>query len=104
MTGGTVARRDEPDDEDDEEPDWGAGDDYDPDDPETYPQGLYADDGPPTVPCPHCGADIFEDAEQCPKCGRYMSREDQPGGKSGAWWVLVVLALAAVAAWVTGRG
>jgi hypothetical protein len=99
--------RDEPDEEDEygDDPDWDTGDDYDPEDPETYPQGLYDDDGPPNVPCPHCGAGVFEDAEQCPKCGAYLSREDAPtGNKSGAWWVLIVLCLFAAALWALGRG
>ena len=101
-------RYDEPD-EDEGEGDWEPdADHYDPDDPETYPPGLYDDDGPPTVPCPHCGEEMFEDAEQCPECGQYVSKEDAPAapgaGKSGAWWILVLLALAAVLMWITGRG
>ena len=102
-------RYDEPDEDEDEEPDWEPDEDhYDPDDPETYPHGLYDDDGLPTVPCPHCGEEVFEDSERCPECGQYISKEDAPAtpgaGKSGAWWVLVLLALAAVLLWITGRG
>lgn len=98
-------RRDEPDDEDDSDPDWDTGDDYDPDDSETYPQGLYDDDGPPLVPCPHCRADIFEDSEQCPECGRYLTGEDAPAaGKSSAWWILIVLTLLAIALMVSRGG
>jgi hypothetical protein len=100
-----VARtREEPDEDGD---DWEDDEDhYDPDEPETYPSGLYDDDGPPTVPCPHCGAEILEDSEQCPKCGSYISKEDTPAGvgKSAAWWVLIVLALAAAAMWAVGWG
>ncbi len=93
-------RRDDPDEDED---DW-DGDEYDPDDPETYPQGLYDDDGPPTVPCPHCRADVFEDSERCPRCGTYLSAEDRPAGaKSGAWVVVMVLALLAAAMWAAGR-
>jgi hypothetical protein len=100
-------RDDEPDEDEDEDSEWEPdGDDYDPDDPETYPHGLYDDDGPPTVPCRHCGAEILEDSEQCPKCGRYLSEEDAPAtvGKSGPWWILVLLALAAVVMWIVGGG
>jgi hypothetical protein len=90
---------------DEDEDDWNDEDDYDPEEPETYPSGLYDDDGPATVPCPYCGAEIIEDAEQCLRCGRYISKEDSPPiGNSGAWWVLVLLALAAVVMWVVGRG
>lgn len=94
-------------DEDDDEDDSGEYDayrDYDPDEPETYPQGLYADDGPPTVPCPYCQREILEDADRCPHCENYVSREDAPpASKSRGWIVLMVLALVAAAIWVAGR-
>lgn len=87
-------RRYDPDDEDD----------YDPDEPETYPHGLYDDDGPPAVPCPYCREEIAEDVERCPHCGNYLSREDAPPGerKSPAWVILMVLALLAAAFWAFG--
>lgn len=92
-------RRDEPDDDDwDSSDDYDAEDDYDPDDPETYPSGVYADDGPATVACQHCKAEILEDSEQCPRCGNYLSKEDAPAeAKSGPWVVLMILALLAAA-------
>ncbi len=99
-------RHDEPDDDDSGEYDaYDAGTDYDPDDPETYPAGLYVHgDGRAVVPCPHCRAEIDEEAEQCPKCGMFISKEDAPReGKSATWIVLVVLALLAAVAWVFGR-
>jgi hypothetical protein len=98
-------RRDDPDDEDDYDPDddYDADRDYDPDDPETYPAGVYADDGPATVPCPHCKAEVFEDSERCPRCGNYLSAEDAPReGKSGPWVMLMALALLAALLWVLG--
>jgi predicted nucleic acid-binding Zn ribbon protein len=91
---------DDPDDWDDE---YDAARDYDPDDLETYPEGLYGDDGPPTVPCPHCRAEIIEDSEQCPRCGNYLSREDAPPRRGGAWVILMILALIAVAILVAGN-
>jgi hypothetical protein len=88
------------DSEDGDEPDgddYDAETDYDPDDPETYPAGLYVDNERAVVPCPHCKAEIDEESEQCPKCGTFISREDAPReGKSAVWVVLVVLALLAV--------
>lgn len=97
----------EPDDDEDDgyDPDDDSDDeqDYDPDDPETYPAGVYDDDGPASVPCPYCKRPIFEDAERCPHCENYVSREDSPpGSKSKFWFVLMVLALLAAAAWVLG--
>jgi hypothetical protein len=80
----------------DDDDDYDAYRDYDPDDPDTYPEGLYVDDELPTVPCPQCKEDILEEAEQCPHCGYYVSREDTPAGrKPGAWVVVMVLALLA---------
>jgi hypothetical protein len=89
-----------------EEPDgddYDAETDYDPDDPETYPSGVYVDDERAVVPCPHCRAEIDEEAEQCPKCGMYVSEEDAPRqGKSAVWIVLMLLALLASLVWVLG--
>lgn len=45
--------------DDDEYPDWSNDAD---------------DDAVDLVPCPHCGAEIYEDAEQCPICGEYVIR------------------------------
>lgn len=95
----------DPDDDGDgdDDYDW-KNEDYDPDDEETYPSGVYDDDGPATVGCPHCRAEIIEDSERCPKCGAYISMEDAPGGGlSAGGWVLMVLMLLAVAMWVLGR-
>ena len=57
-----------PDDDSGEYDAYDAETDYDPDDPETYPAGLYTDDERSVVPCPYCRAEIDEEAEQCPKC------------------------------------
>ncbi len=95
----------EPEDEDEYDPsdDYDAYRDYDPDDPETYPAGIYDDDGPPLVPCPYCKEEIAEDTERCPECGNYLSREDQPvERRSLSWFVLVVLVLLIVAVWIFG--
>src|SRR5215210_8726605 len=90
-------RYDEP--EDDEGDDYDAETDYDPDDPETYPAGLYVDDERALVPCPHCRAEIDDESEQCPKCGMYISREDASGeGRSPVWVILMALALLAAIA------
>lgn len=44
-----------------------------------------------TVPCPYCGEPYFEDAPQCPQCGNYVSREDQPYTHKPFWYALIVL-------------
>lgn len=99
--------REEPDEDEtddwDESDEYDAGRDYDPDDPETFPAGVYDDDGPTTVSCPYCKADVFEDSEQCPRCGTYITGEDAPQQRAGAWVILMILALLAVALWISGR-
>jgi len=86
------------DDEDDEDDTDDFDDDgYDPEEPETYPQGLYDDEGPATIPCPHCATDMLEDSERCPNCGMYLSKEDVPAkSRNGLWMIVAILALLAV--------
>jgi uncharacterized paraquat-inducible protein A len=58
--------------------------DFDADeDPEDWEYPDDEDDDDETMSCPHCRASIYDDAERCPKCGSYLSREDagvSPGG------------------------
>ena len=77
-------------------------DDWD-DDEDELPEGVYSDDEIPTVPCPYCRAEISEEAQWCPRCENYLSREDAPpsgGSKSRFWIVMMLLALAAALWWV----
>jgi predicted nucleic acid-binding Zn ribbon protein len=50
--------------------------------------------------CPHCGSAVFDDAERCPFCGYYLSREDWPARRS--WVILagVAACLAVVFLWI----
>jgi len=50
------------------------------------------DDDEPTVDCPYCGAEILEEAQRCPHCGEYLSREDAPLEKK-PWWILLGVGL-----------
>jgi hypothetical protein len=56
-----------------------------------------------TAPCPHCGVEIYEDAERCPHCGQYLSEEDRPAARR-PWWIIVGASacLYAVYRWITG--
>lgn len=80
--------------------------DNDPDDDwsdsDELPEGVYHDDEIPTVPCPYCRREISEEAERCPHCENYLSREDAPSGsgRSPFWIVAMILALAAALWWV----
>jgi len=54
-----------------------------------------------TIPCPHCGRPIYDEAERCSYCENYISKEDsRPTPKK--WWILVGLAvcLAIALVWV----
>lgn len=102
-------RREVQDDDDDDDEGYDPSDeydayrDYDPDDEETYPDGVYNDDGPPVVPCPYCKREIAEDAERCPYCENYLSKEDAPPSQK-SWFTIVMLALAILIAvmWLFG--
>lgn len=74
-------------------------DDLDEDDLDEPEDGEGDDD--PTAPCPHCGVDVYDDAERCPSCGRYLSVADAPRLAPPAWIVVgVVAALAGLLWWV----
>ena len=54
-----------------------------------------------THPCPYCGKPVYEQAELCPHCRSYISREDAVPHKP-RWVVIVVIVLVAafVLTWV----
>jgi hypothetical protein len=56
-------------------------------------------DDEPTVPCPYCRREIFEDSPRCPHCGQYISAEDSPPGRK-PWWIVVGVLLCLAAIWV----
>ena len=62
------------------------------------------DDSAETVPCPYCGADVYEQAEVCSRCGAYISTEDAPARKP-TWMVIASLAVLAAMGlyWVLRR-
>ena len=51
-----------------------------------------SDDETETMPCSHCGAEIYEDAEQCPVCGEYVSFSTSVWHGKSLPWVLIGLA------------
>lgn len=62
-------------------------------------ESLGGDDGE-TVACPECRDPVYEDAERCPNCGHYLSRED--ASRRRPWWVVagVLACLATVFWWI----
>lgn len=76
-----------------------ADDDWDDDDVDS---GDDSDDGDePTVACPYCRNEIFEDSPRCPHCERYLSREDSAAPRRPLWVVVTALVcLAAILWWI----
>ncbi len=65
---------------------WGEStddlDDYE------YPDSDPQDeDSSDTIVCPECGADVYEDAEQCPVCGEYLIMDTRPWSGKPIWWI-----------------
>jgi endogenous inhibitor of DNA gyrase (YacG/DUF329 family) len=40
----------------------------------------YDEDDTDQAPCPHCGAEVYDDADRCPECGQNIVRGQGPGG------------------------
>ena len=51
-----------------------------------------ADDGTAElVPCPACGEEIYEEAEQCPHCGNYVVRSTSAFAGRPIWFCVLGL-------------
>lgn len=50
------------------------------------------DDDEPTIPCPFCRAEIWEDAPRCPRCGNELGGADMPPQRR-PWWVMITALL-----------
>lgn len=51
------------------------------------------------VACPSCGADVYEDVEQCPACGEWIEHSTHPFAGRSTWFVgLGLLGIAATIA------
>jgi predicted nucleic acid-binding Zn ribbon protein len=75
--------------DEDDDSDGGYESDEDLDD--EYADVNYDDEDNVTINCPYCAAEIYEDAEQCPHCGQYISDEDAPREGKPAWLIVVIL-------------
>ena len=64
---------------------------------------LDEDDETFTLPCPECGADVYEDAVRCPACGNYITHPTSVWhGRPGWWIVLGLLGVVALILVLTG--
>lgn len=68
-----------------------------------YPEEDDDDGSDLTIPCPYCEEPVYEEAECCPSCGKYLSREDAP--RRLPWWLILglILSIAVVLRWVVLR-
>lgn len=90
-------------------PDLGESDDV----PEDNPEGLsddempldddlerYGDDeGADLVACPHCGQEVYDNADRCPHCRMNIisGRDPAKRPRRWAWWVMAAAILTAIA-------
>lgn len=61
----------------------------------------YGDESDATemLPCPHCGAPVYEESQRCPACGDYIVFDSSPLSGRPAWWIILgVLGVTAVIA------
>jgi hypothetical protein len=50
-----------------------------------------------TLPCPECGAEVYEESPQCPHCGSYVVFSTHPFHGRSWWWIgLGILGIFAV--------
>jgi predicted nucleic acid-binding Zn ribbon protein len=82
-------------------------DDEDPGDWE-YPDQADADDDEDSVdtdPCPNCGKPVYEQAEICPHCRKYISGEDSRSPRKPIWIILgaIISLIAILVAWLIFR-
>ena len=52
---------------------------------------LPDDESAELLPCPECGADVYEDAEQCPICGTYLIDDSNVWTGRSTWWIVLGL-------------
>ena len=72
------------DDSDSDDEDWEL--------PDEEEEGYGDDDGEtPTIDCPACGATVYEDAEQCPVCGEYITQSTSAWDGKPLWWIILGL-------------
>jgi hypothetical protein len=75
------------------------------DDSEVYDEGVEADSTDlETLPCPYCGAEVYEGADVCPKCGSFVTLDDlkAAGTNRSKWFVVAAILLIAIFAGAVG--
>jgi hypothetical protein len=59
---------------------------------EEYPdEDRLDDEATETIACPHCGAEVYQDAAVCPACGTYLTPDTSVWSDRPLWWTLLAL-------------
>lgn len=70
-------------------------------DDDEFPEPGSGDDDGNTLLCPHCRVPVYDQAEQCPYCGTYLTEEDSAPRHKPLWIVVgTVACLAVVYLWI----
>ena len=79
---------------------WDADDDWNGPDAEGLDDQVDDPADETTVPCPACGADIYDDAVRCPVCGEYITLNDSSVATPFGWsrGIVAILVVAVIAA------
>ncbi len=54
-------------------------------------EGFWDDDSVELLPCPKCGAEIYEESQQCPSCGNYIIHDKSSWRGRPVWWLILGL-------------
>ena len=76
-------------------------DDYQPLDPREYPDDAL-DDEDASLPCPNCFAVIHDEAQRCPRCGHWLTREEFR--RKPLWVVVAAVVCLGVTLFLVYRG
>ena len=58
------------------------------------------DDDLDTVECPQCHRHVYEEAEQCPHCGHFITHDTRIWAGKPWWWIALALLGGAAVIWV----
>lgn len=64
----------------------------DPEEPDEADRDPDGEEGVDLIECPHCGEEVYEYAQQCPKCGKYFSEERRRARTNQPIWVVLTAA------------
>ena len=81
------------DDDADDDNDWPDEADIDTDSAD-IDSGASADDADDDEVCPSCGAAVYPDADQCPRCGHYLTHDQAT--RPAKWVIVAVIVCLAV--------